>query len=151
MTRLALALAAALALNVAHAPTASAQTSDPNHEIGEPLWMAGLSVFAATYVITGATATTLRLLTSSREDRIWQSWIPLAGPFIMLADSAGFDDTQYALTIVSAVLQVLGLGAFITGVILDAQPDPAEPAAGTLTVLPTATPDSVGLTLVGRF
>jgi hypothetical protein len=151
MTRLALALAAALALNAGCPREVSAQTSDPNHEIGEPLWMAGLSVFAATYVITGVTTTVLRALTDSRQEVTWQAWVPLAGPFIMLADSAGFDSTQYALTVVSAILQVLGCAAMITGIVLDAQPDPVAASSASLSLVPSVSQNYAGLSLSGRF
>lgn len=142
-----IALAAATSLHAIAPAPASAQLADPNHEVGEPLWVAGLAVLGTTYVLTGATVTTLRLLASAREDRIWQGWVPLVGPLIMLGDRAGLDDAQVALTVVAAALQWLGLGALVVGAVLDGQPDPARPASSSLVLWPWAGADRVGLDL----
>ena len=147
MNHLVIALAAATSLHAALPAPASAQPADPNHEIGEPLWIAGLTVLGTTYLLTGATVTTLRMVASAREERIWQGWVPLAGPLIMLGDRAGFDDTQIALTAVAAALPWLGLGALVVGAVLDAQPDPARPASGSLVLRPRASADLVGIDL----
>jgi hypothetical protein len=147
MNRLVIALAAATSLHTLCAVPASAQPADPNHEVGEPLWVAGLVTLGTTYLLTGATVTTLRMLASAREDRIWQGWVPLVGPLIMLGDRAGFDDTQVALTVLAAALQWLGAGALVVGAVLDAQPDPARPASGALRVRPRAGAEVVGVDL----
>lgn len=150
MSRLALALGLASALLLGVSP-ASAQPSDPAHEVGEPLWMAGLSVFVATYVLTGLTTTTLVIVANGRHESIGESWIPVIGPFVMLADSAGFDVAQTALTAVSAALQVLGCAGLIVGIVLDAQPSPSGEASAELWLTPLLGPDGSGLSVGGRF
>ncbi len=151
MTRALSALALALCGALVAAPAAAQEEArDPAHEAGEPLWMSGLTLLTATYVLTGATSTTLVMVANAREGTIVQSWIPVVGPFLMLADSAGYDTAQLAFTGISAALQVLGLAALVTGIVLDAQ---AGPGSGTaaLRLAPLAGPSGSGLALIGTF
>jgi hypothetical protein len=126
------------------------EVPDDRHAVGEPLWMSGLSVLAATYVLTGAAGTTLVMVANARTVTIGESWIPLAGPWIMLADSRGFDSSQIALTVVSGVLQALGCAALIAGLVLDG--DARRPTSlAQVWLAPRLGADGAGLSAGGSF
>lgn len=148
MSRALLALALGTALTTW--PVAAQEVHDPAHEVGEPLWMAGLSLWAATYVLTGAASTTLVMVANGREGTIVQAWIPVVGPFLMLADSAGYDTAQLVFTGLSAALQVLGLAGLVTGIVLDAQPSPSGETA-VLRLTPLVGPSGSGFAVIGTF
>ena len=123
---------------------------DERHAIGEPMWIAGLSVLVASWALTGAVTTTLVKISNSRDMTIAQSWIPIAGPWIMLADSSGFDTSQLALTFVSGILQTLGCAAFIAGLVLDGEASHGTTAA-RLRLVPTAGAEGAGVSVAGWF
>jgi len=121
------------------------------HAIGNTLWVTGLSVLAPSYVLTGAVGTTLVMIANARSATIAESWIPIAGPWIMLADSRGFDSTQIALTVVAGTLQALGCAAFIAGLVLENE-GPADAGTAHLWLAPSFTADlGGGLSLAGVF
>lgn len=130
--------------------TSATSRADERRAIGNTLWVTGLSVFAATYALTGIAGTTLVKVANGRDVTIGESWIPLAGPWIMLADSRGFDTTQFALTLVSGILQTLGCAAFIAGLVLENE-SPSDPAAARVWLAPTFGSQGAGLSVVGSF
>ena len=138
---------AALLATLLFAAPAAAQERSERAEVAEALTLGGLGVFVGTYALTGLSATTLVIVANARDETIAESWIPLVGPWLMLADSAGFNSLQVALTAVSGVLQTLSLGAMIAGLVLGAQPDEEE----TVRLLPAVGPSHAGLHLSVRF
>jgi hypothetical protein len=118
--------------------------------IGNTLWVTGLSVFAATYALTGIATTTLVMVADARTVTIGESWIPLVGPWIMLGDSRGFDTSQLALTAVSAVLQTLGCAALIVGLVLE-NDGPGDASAARVWITPTFGDRGAGLSVAGVF
>lgn len=141
----AIALAVSLTL-LSAAPPATAQS--PDHALGEALWISGLTVLVSSWALTGAATSTLVYLAAARDESIVESWIPVVGPWIMLADSAGFDGLQLAGTAISGILQLAGLVSLITGLVLVDQ-DPSDSSGTTLTLSPLEGGST--LSLFGRF
>lgn len=149
-----IALASFPSLAQAQSPPAEvASTRNEGHAIGEPMWMAGLTVFAASYALTGISATTLVVVANGRDGTIPQAWIPVVGPWLMLADSAGYDGLQVGLTVVSGILQLLGAGALVAGLVLDSgsSSSSASTASTSLLLSPMGGPSTLGLVLSGTF
>lgn len=154
------ALVIATSASLAHAQTSEEQADAPisdearrrddRHALGETLWVAGLSVFAATWALTGAAGTTLVNVANGRTETIVESWIPLVGPWIMLGDSRGFDGLQLALTAVSGVLQAVGCGALIAGLVL-VNESPDDASSASVWLVPTAGDQGGGLAVAGSF
>jgi hypothetical protein len=149
------ALPSALLIAALLAGPSLARADDASdRELGEGLTIAGLSVFVSTYALTGLSATTLVLVANTREATILESWMPLVGPWIMLGDSAGFNDLQIGLVVASGVLQTLSVGALIAGLVLmsEAGPAPSPSARGpSITLEPIASGGTLGLCLRGAF
>lgn len=144
------ALASLPSLAQAQSPTDVAPAHDDGHAIGEPMWTAGLTVFVASYALTGIAATTLVVVANARDGTIVQSWIPIIGPWLMLADSAGYDGLQIGVTVASGILQLFGAGAFIAGLVLDSGSS-STPVSTSLILGPMGGPSVGGLTLSGTF
>jgi len=117
--------------------------------MGRTLWITGLTVFAASYVATGVTATLSVTFAHTRDATIVESWVPLAGPWIMLGDSPDFDSGQKAATVIAASLQTLSAAAFVTGVVLENKE--RRPPTPAVSLAPLGTPGARGLVLVGTF
>jgi hypothetical protein len=136
----------------ATSPAALAPAPQPSsgaRSAGKILWITGLSSLIGVYVITGVTTTISVTVAGARTVTIGEAWVPVAGPWIMLADSAGLDDGQKAMTAVSGVLQGLALASFVTGLALVATSPSPEKAHVAL--VPMAVDRGGGLVLGGRF
>jgi len=73
------------------------------------LWIPGIIIFGVSYVLTGTMGSTLGL-TSDYAD--W-SWVPLIGPWVMLANSVNDDEATGAL--IGGIAQTAGLAMFVLG------------------------------------
>jgi hypothetical protein len=122
--------------------------ADGHRALGEGLWIAGLSVWAATYAFTGAGATALVYFANTRDATTIESWIPFVGPWIMLGDSEDFDRGQMAAVAISGVLQLAALASFIAGVVL--VNEPVEGGA-SVAIGPMVEPAGGGLFASGAF
>jgi hypothetical protein len=160
-TSAAWALASVLLLVCSAASPASAQVAPTERDddaalaerraAGNTVWVTGLAVLTSTWVITGAVGTTLVEIANARPMTIAESWIPVAGPWILCADSRGFTESQLALAIVSGVVQALGAVAFVTGLVLENEGPSTRAGAARLWLAPTANRDGAGLHLAGTF
>jgi hypothetical protein len=136
----------------ADADDASSPEAAPNdrHGLGEALVISGVSVLAGTWVLTGATATTLVVFTNGRTATLVESWIPVVGPWIMVGDSVALDGGQLALAVISGVLQAAGLAATIAGIVLLNEPGNSAPLA-SLSIAPMAGNGTAGLSVSGSW
>jgi len=121
----------------------------PVNPLARPLLITGLSVFLASYAITGAATTATVVIAHGRNVTIGESWVPVAGPWIMLADSAGFDAAQMTATAVGGVLQTLSAASLITGIALTAPAPQRE--ARSLVIAPVVTANGGHLLIGGAF
>lgn len=76
------------------------------------LWIPGVVIFGASWVMTGVLATSLSL----NGEYAGYSWIPLAGPWLML--SAATNEDEVAGALVGGVTQVAGAVMFVLGLAL---------------------------------
>lgn len=123
---------------------------DEQRAVGNALWVTGLSVLAASWGLTGIASTTLVKVANARDVTIYESWIPVVGPWIMLGDSRGFDDTQLALTITSALVQTLACAALIVGLVLE-NDAPRDPTVARVWIAPTLGSGTAGIGAFGTF
>ncbi|MBZ0118879.1 MAG: hypothetical protein K8H88_17910 [Sandaracinaceae bacterium] len=92
----------------------------------KPLWMTGLAVFPASYVLTFAIASV-----STTPDYWAYSYVPLAGPWVMLGLAR--NDEERAGAVLGGATQALGILLFVLGVTLR---QPVREAAVALAATP---------------
>lgn len=100
-----------------YAPGYSAQVRQVRYEERETsvkgLWIPGLVVFGASFVLTGTLASSL----SYTGDYPAYAWIPLIGPWMML--SVPFvNDEEVAGAVLGGVAQAAGLTMFVLGLVM---------------------------------
>lgn len=131
-------------------PAPAPRVGDEQRAVGNTLWVTGLSVLGASWALTGITSTTLVKVANARDVTIYESWIPVVGPWIMVGDSRGFDTTQMALTITSGIVQTLACAAFIAGLVLESDA-PREATAARIWFAPTLGSGTAGVGAFGTF
>lgn len=141
-------LALVLCASVLAAPGFARADDD---DLPEALTVAGVTVLATTYGLTGLTTTTLVIVANRREETIAFSWIPVAGPWIMLGDSAGFNSLQLFAAAASGVLQAAGVGMLIAGLVISMERYGGIQSRDGPRLIPMLSSNQAGLALTGRF
>jgi hypothetical protein len=139
--------------------TAGAERSEGSGQrtAGKVLFITGVSVFAAGWIAGGiATVAVVTSTPNARTAAMGESWVPLAGPYIMLADSSGYTGTQIAATATGAAIQTLGFTTMIIGAVAWATaPSSSNPKKafeeGHMMVVPWAGSRSAGIAIGGVF
>jgi hypothetical protein len=120
----------------------------------KPLWLTGALTLGATYVATIVTTAGFATGHQGAGAPIALSAFPLAGPFII---TAGYETkgALNALYVSYGVFQILGLGAFITGLAVHrTRPIEASRAVNLtrdVAIVPTAGAQGSGFTIMGTF
>jgi hypothetical protein len=119
---------------------------------GKVLFITGISVFGVGWLGTGI-ATTAIVSGNSRSRTILmgEAWVPLAGPYIMLADSFDYSSSQVAATAVGALIQTLGFTTMMVGAILWPSAPSSSSREGRLLVVPWTGNRSAGISVGGSF
>lgn len=126
-------------------------SSDGAQRAGTILTVTGAISLGAFWLATGiATGVVVATTKNSRVTPAGEAWVPIAGPYIMLADSARYTDTQTAATVTAAVLQTLATTTLITGLIVLAASSSGK-ERNAAWIAPMTLKDGGGLSVVGRF
>jgi len=119
---------------------------------GKVLFISGIALFGAGWLATGIATTAIVAGNSrSRTAPIGEAWVPLAGPYIMLADSWDYSGGQVAATASGAVIQTLGFTSMVVGIVLWAAAPSAHPEQAGVVLVPWSTRSGGGLSLGGTF
>lgn len=118
----------------------------PTRVSTRPIWgmfIAGIPIFVVPWILTG-------LIDLDFGSGI--GFIPLAGPFILAAQTSDFDSMLQTLLIIDGVVQIAGVALIVLGLVIQREvvvrarlgDDPDSPA---ITLLPFASETSAGLSL----
>lgn len=114
----------------------------------DALWITSLSIFLGTYLVTGAMATWMSLDNGGRGATIAESWIPVVGPWLMVADHHGLDGTQIGAAVISGVLQAVSLATLIVALVTRDRYERVQ--LDSLAVGPIMTRGGGGVAIFGR-
>jgi hypothetical protein len=106
-----------------------------------PLWITGLALWGATYIAT--IAVTAAVAEDDAGKYAGEAAVPIAGPFIVLADGEP-SDGQTAALIASGVIQTLSATMFVLGLSIRVPDNSAK-------VVPLPVAKGSGLAIVGTF
>ncbi|HVY46962.1 MAG TPA: hypothetical protein VHB21_13835 [Minicystis sp.] len=111
-----------------------------------PRWITGLVLWSLTYSVTIGTTAGIVVGGDGKGAAVGEACIPFAGPFVLIADHNNEpSDGEKAALVTSGVVQQVALAMFIAGVSV------RVPGGGDVALAPFSTPESRGLSLVGRF